>query len=196
MHVSCVKPCELDSDDISARRSADHSLARSQTVSNRYRRRACNRSPTSGEGWQHPLTAKRRSHLGIFRRSRNWSTATSREEQKKIPLAVSATTSASGLQFAAVGSEVLARAREARVGREIPTDWFLEAVHPYAARSFKIRSGSSRRADRGDRKCNYEKETRSRHLRWFCYCLGFRCPDKTQSCVSHDDRGYVGSVGD
>jgi hypothetical protein len=35
-----------------------------------------------------------------------------------------------GLQFAAVGSEVLARAREARVGREIPTDWFLEDVHP------------------------------------------------------------------
>jgi len=25
---------------------------------------------------------------------------------------------------------VLARAREARVGREIPTDWFLEDVHP------------------------------------------------------------------
>jgi len=29
-----------------------------------------------------------------------------------------------------VGSEVLARAREGRVGREIPTDWFLEDVHP------------------------------------------------------------------
>jgi hypothetical protein len=25
---------------------------------------------------------------------------------------------------------VLARAREARVGREIPTEWFLEDVHP------------------------------------------------------------------
>lgn len=35
-----------------------------------------------------------------------------------------------GLQFAAVGSEVLLRAREARVGREVPTDWFLESVHP------------------------------------------------------------------
>jgi hypothetical protein len=29
-----------------------------------------------------------------------------------------------------VGSEVLARAKEAKVGREIPTDWFLESVHP------------------------------------------------------------------
>ncbi len=35
-----------------------------------------------------------------------------------------------GLQFAAVGAEVLARAPEAGVGREIPTDWFLEDVHP------------------------------------------------------------------
>jgi len=35
-----------------------------------------------------------------------------------------------GLQFAAVGVEVLRRAREAKVGRELPTDWFLESVHP------------------------------------------------------------------
>jgi hypothetical protein len=35
-----------------------------------------------------------------------------------------------GLQFAAVGAAVLSQAKANRVGREIPTDWFLESVHP------------------------------------------------------------------
>jgi alanine dehydrogenase len=35
-----------------------------------------------------------------------------------------------GLQFAAVGAAVFEQAREKGVGREIPTDWFLETVHP------------------------------------------------------------------
>jgi alanine dehydrogenase len=35
-----------------------------------------------------------------------------------------------GLQFAAVGATVYAQAKRLGVGREIPTDWFLESVHP------------------------------------------------------------------
>ncbi len=35
-----------------------------------------------------------------------------------------------GLQFAAVGAAVLAEAKSSGAGREIPTDWFLETVHP------------------------------------------------------------------
>ncbi|HWP57631.1 MAG TPA: hypothetical protein VNL14_07080 [Candidatus Acidoferrales bacterium] len=35
-----------------------------------------------------------------------------------------------GLQFAAVGAAVLSQAIAKGVGREIPTDWFLESVHP------------------------------------------------------------------
>jgi ornithine cyclodeaminase/alanine dehydrogenase-like protein (mu-crystallin family) len=35
-----------------------------------------------------------------------------------------------GLQFAAVGSAVYYAAKARGIGREIPTDWFLEAVHP------------------------------------------------------------------
>lgn len=35
-----------------------------------------------------------------------------------------------GIQFAAVGSAVYAEARAKGVGREIPTEWFLESVHP------------------------------------------------------------------
>jgi alanine dehydrogenase len=35
-----------------------------------------------------------------------------------------------GLQFAAVGATVLYEAKRRGIGREIPTDWFLESVHP------------------------------------------------------------------
>jgi ornithine cyclodeaminase/alanine dehydrogenase-like protein (mu-crystallin family) len=35
-----------------------------------------------------------------------------------------------GIQFAAVGSAIYAEARAKGIGREIPTDWFLESVHP------------------------------------------------------------------
>ena len=35
-----------------------------------------------------------------------------------------------GLQFAAVGAAVLAEAKKEGAGHEIPTDWFLETVHP------------------------------------------------------------------
>ena len=35
-----------------------------------------------------------------------------------------------GLQFAALGGSVYAEARARKVGREIPTEWFLESVHP------------------------------------------------------------------
>jgi ornithine cyclodeaminase/alanine dehydrogenase-like protein (mu-crystallin family) len=35
-----------------------------------------------------------------------------------------------GLQFAAAGAAVLAKARELRIGTELPDDWFSEDVHP------------------------------------------------------------------
>ena len=35
-----------------------------------------------------------------------------------------------GTQFAAVGAAVVARARALGLGRELPTDWFLESVSP------------------------------------------------------------------
>jgi alanine dehydrogenase len=35
-----------------------------------------------------------------------------------------------GIQFAAVGHAVYLEAKAKGVGKEIPTDWFLETVHP------------------------------------------------------------------
>ena len=35
-----------------------------------------------------------------------------------------------GIQFAAVGGAIYTEARGRGVGRELPTEWFLENVHP------------------------------------------------------------------
>jgi alanine dehydrogenase len=35
-----------------------------------------------------------------------------------------------GIQFAAVGSAIYSEAKAKGIGKEIPTDWFLESVHP------------------------------------------------------------------
>jgi ornithine cyclodeaminase/alanine dehydrogenase-like protein (mu-crystallin family) len=35
-----------------------------------------------------------------------------------------------GYQFAAAGAVVYRKARESGIGREIPTDWFTQDVHP------------------------------------------------------------------
>jgi ornithine cyclodeaminase/alanine dehydrogenase-like protein (mu-crystallin family) len=127
-HVSCVKPCELD---VTAYKRADPLIihwreAKPFQIAIGVDRQSI---PDVAEGWQHPLT---REDCAI------WDFPTLSEldngrhpgRMKEDSISCFCNNVGLGLQFAAVGSEVLARAREARVGREIPTDWFLEDVHP------------------------------------------------------------------
>jgi len=128
MHVSCVKPCELDA----------RTYKRSDPLIIHWREArpyqiAIGVDPQSipdvTEGWNHPITGE---NLAI------WDFPTLSQlvngqhpgRTKDDAISCFCNNVGLGLQFAAVGSEVLARAREARVGREIPTDWFLESVHP------------------------------------------------------------------
>jgi len=128
MHVSCVKPCELDT--TTYRRSdpliIHWSEAKPYQIAVGVDRQSI---PDVAEGWQHPLT---REDAAI------WDFPTLPElvngqhpgRTEEDAISCFCNNVGLGLQFAAVGSEVLARAREARVGREIPTEWFLEDVHP------------------------------------------------------------------
>jgi ornithine cyclodeaminase/alanine dehydrogenase-like protein (mu-crystallin family) len=128
MHVSCVKPCELDA----------FSYKRADPLIIHWREAkpfqiAIGVDPQSipdvAEGWQHPIT---REAVPVWDFP-TLSQLVNREHPGRVkPDSISCFCNnvGLGLQFAAVGSEVLARAREARVGREIPTDWFLESVHP------------------------------------------------------------------
>jgi alanine dehydrogenase len=128
MHVSCVKPCELDAG----------TYQRSDPLIIHWKEAkpfqiAIGVDPQSipdvAEGWPHPLT---REDTAV------WDLPTISQlvngqhpgRTKDEAITCFCNNVGLGLQFAAVGSEVLARAREARMGREIPTDWFLESVHP------------------------------------------------------------------
>jgi ornithine cyclodeaminase/alanine dehydrogenase-like protein (mu-crystallin family) len=128
MHVSCVKPCELEP---AAYKRADPLIIHWREA--KPYQLAIGVDPQSipdvAEGWQHPIT---RQDVAV------WDFPTLSQlvngqhpgRVKDDAISCFCNNVGLGLQFAAVGSEVLARAREARVGREIPTDWFLESVHP------------------------------------------------------------------
>jgi ornithine cyclodeaminase/alanine dehydrogenase-like protein (mu-crystallin family) len=128
VHVSCVKPCELDP---GAYKRSDPLIihwreAKPFQIAVGVDRQSI---PDVTDGWQHPIT---REDTPI------WDFPTLSElvnrqhpgRTREDAISCFCNNVGLGLQFAAVGSEVLARAREARVGREIPTDWFLESVHP------------------------------------------------------------------
>jgi ornithine cyclodeaminase/alanine dehydrogenase-like protein (mu-crystallin family) len=128
MHVSCVKPCELDA--LAYQRSDPLIIHWKEAKPFQIAVGVDAQSiPDVAEGWPHPLT---REDAAI------WDLPTLSQlvngqhpgRIKDDAISCFCNNVGLGLQFAAVGSEVLARAREARVGREIPTDWFLESVHP------------------------------------------------------------------
>ena len=127
-HVSCVKPCELDA--LTYKRSDPLIIHWREAKPFQITIGVDPQSiPDIAEGWPHPLT---REDAAI------WDLPTISQlvngqhpgRTKEDSISCFCNNVGLGLQFAAVGSEVLARAREARVGREVPTDWFLEDVHP------------------------------------------------------------------
>jgi alanine dehydrogenase len=128
VHVSCVKPCELDA--TTYKRSDPLIIHWTEAKPFQIAIGVDPQSiPDIREGWQHPIT---REVAPV------WDLPTLSQlvngqhpgRVNKDAISCFCNNVGLGLQFAAVGAEVLARAREARVGREIPTDWFLESVHP------------------------------------------------------------------
>jgi len=128
MHVSCVKPCELD--PLTYKRSDPLIIhwreAKPYQIAIGVERQSI---PDVAEGWQHPLT-REDAAIWDFPTLSQLVNGQHPGRTKEDAISCFCNNVGLGLQFAAVGSEVLARAREARVGREIPTDWFLEDVHP------------------------------------------------------------------
>ncbi len=128
MHVSCVKPCELDS--VSYRRADPLVIHWREAKPFQIAIGVDPQSiPDVAQGWQHPIT---REAVPVWEFP-TLAQLVNREHPGRVKadaISCFCNNVGLGLQFAAVGSEVLARAREARVGREIPTDWFLESVHP------------------------------------------------------------------
>jgi ornithine cyclodeaminase/alanine dehydrogenase-like protein (mu-crystallin family) len=128
MHVSCVKPCELDA--LTYKRADPLIIHWREAKPFQITIGVDPQSiPDVAEGWHHPIT---REDTAIWDLPAIPQLVNGQHPGRVKDDAISCFCNnvGLGLQFAAVGSEVLARAREARVGREIPTDWFLEDVHP------------------------------------------------------------------
>jgi ornithine cyclodeaminase/alanine dehydrogenase-like protein (mu-crystallin family) len=128
MHVSCVKPCELDA--VTYKRSDPLIIHWREAKPFQITIGVDPQSiPDVAEGWLHPIT---REDAAIWDLPTISQLVNGQHPGRTSDDSISCFCNnvGLGLQFAAVGSEVLARAREARVGREIPTDWFLEDVHP------------------------------------------------------------------
>ena len=128
MHISCVKPCELD---VTTYRRSDPLIihwreAKPYQIAIGVDRQSI---PDVSEGWRHPLTREDCAFWDFPTLSQLVNGQHPGRTQENS-ISCFCNNVGLGLQFAAVGSEVLARAREARVGREIPTEWFLESVHP------------------------------------------------------------------
>jgi ornithine cyclodeaminase/alanine dehydrogenase-like protein (mu-crystallin family) len=128
VHVSCVKPCELD---VTTYKRSDPLIihwreAKPFQIAIGVDRQSI---PDVAEGWQHPIT-REDSPIWDFPTISQLVNGQHPGRTREDAISCFCNNVGLGLQFAAVGSEVLARAREARVGREIPTDWFLESVHP------------------------------------------------------------------
>lgn len=128
MHVSCVKPCELDADSY---KQADPLIIHWREA--KPFQIAIGVDPQSipdiAEGWQHPIT-REAAAIWDFPTLSQLVTGQHPGRLKEHAISCFCNNVGLGLQFAAVGGELLARAREAKAGREIPTDWFLESVHP------------------------------------------------------------------
>ena len=128
VHVSCVKPCEFD---VTTYQRADPLIihwreAKPFQIAIGVDRQSI---PDITDGWQHPIT-REDTAIWDFPTISQLVNGEHPGRTKEAAITCFCNNVGLGLQFAAVGSEVLARAREARVGREIPTEWFLESVHP------------------------------------------------------------------
>jgi ornithine cyclodeaminase/alanine dehydrogenase-like protein (mu-crystallin family) len=123
MHLSCIKAQEVDGEVLAAcGRVVLHNRRQAKAQHN-----VMPGTRTGAEkerGWWNDGTVKMDfPDLGDLLAGR----AQGRERPDEITCFVNNV--GTGLQFAAAGAQVLARARAERVGTELPDDWFTENVH-------------------------------------------------------------------
>jgi alanine dehydrogenase len=126
VHVSCIKTQEVDAEllercdrvVLSNRRQAKHY--------DNVMKDTPNVKSESARGWWNDgsVRMERFADLADVLTER----ASGRQSEREITCFVNNV--GTGLQFAAAGAYVLAKARAERVGTELPDDWFTEDVHP------------------------------------------------------------------
>jgi ornithine cyclodeaminase/alanine dehydrogenase-like protein (mu-crystallin family) len=123
MHVGCIKTQEIDAEALGrCDRVFVHTRQQAKQISNVMPGTPNARKESDGGWWKDP--AHSYPDLGELLAGRT----PARREASEITCF--ANNVGTGLQFAAAGAAVLARAREMKLGTELPDDWFSEDVHP------------------------------------------------------------------
>jgi len=126
VHVSCIKTQELDAEVLNRCDRVVLSNRRQAKHYDNVMKDTPNVKSESARGWWNDgsVQIERFPDLADVLSER----ASGRQNDREITCFVNNV--GTGLQFAAAGAHVLAKARAARIGTELPDDWFTEDVHP------------------------------------------------------------------
>ena len=126
VHVSCIKTQEVDAEVLQRCDRVVLSNRRQAKHYDNVMKDTPNVKSESARGWWNDgsVRLERFPDLADVLTER----ASGRENDREITCFVNNV--GTGLQFAAAGARVLAKARAAGVGTELPDDWFSEDVHP------------------------------------------------------------------
>ena len=126
VHVSCIKSQEVDAEVLQRCDRVVLSNRRQAKHYDNVMKDTPNVKAESARGWWNDGSVRvdRFADLADVLSER----ASGRQSDREITCFVNNV--GTGLQFAAAGAYVLARARAERVGTELPDDWFTEDVHP------------------------------------------------------------------
>jgi ornithine cyclodeaminase/alanine dehydrogenase-like protein (mu-crystallin family) len=123
MHIACIKLQEIDAEVLGrCNRVFVHNRQQAKQISNVMPGTPNTRKESEGGWWKDP--AHSYPDLGDLLTGK----APGRREESEITCF--ANNVGTGLQFAAAGAAVLAKARQLKIGTELPDDWFSEDVHP------------------------------------------------------------------
>jgi alanine dehydrogenase len=123
MHVGCIKVQEIDAEVLGrCERVFVHNRQQAKQISNVMPGTSNVRKENDEGWWKDP--AHRYPDLGDLLTGK----APARREDAEITCF--ANNVGTGLQFAAAGAAVLAKARQMKIGTELPDEWFSEDVHP------------------------------------------------------------------
>ena len=123
MHIGCIKTQEIDGEVLRrCQRVFVHTRQQAKQLSNVMPGTPNVRKENDEGWWKDP--AHSYPDLGELLAGK----APGRREESEITCF--ANNVGTGLQFAAAGAAVLAKARQMKIGTELPDDWFSEDVHP------------------------------------------------------------------
>ena len=126
VHVSCIKTQEVDAEVLNA---CDRVLFSNRRQSKHYdnvMKGTPNVKDESARGWWNDGAVR----MDGFADLADLLTERAQGRQNASEITCFVNNVGTGLQFAAAGAYVLAKARRERAGTELPDDWFTENVHP------------------------------------------------------------------